>query len=99
MAIVSQRQWAGTGRVENSTLAQQGLYILHCIDPQSPTYNVSCNFKLTGAVNRDALAISVKTLVARHESLRTEFRLDAEQLVQVIHPEEDVSRVISNSRH
>lgn len=80
-------------RSEKTSQAQQGLYILHCIDPQSPTYNVSCNFQLHGALNRDALESSIKFLVERHESLRTAFRLDAEQLVQVILTEEEVSNV------
>jgi len=72
-------------RVEKTARAQQGLYILHCIDPQSPTYNVSCNFHLTGQIDKPALERSIASLISRHDALRTAFRLDDEHLVQLIH--------------
>ena len=75
-----------TTQIEKTTEAQQGLYFLHCLDKDNTTYNVSINLHLCGHLNFGALEKSIATLVDRHESLRTSFRLDKDQLVQLIHP-------------
>ena len=75
-----------TTHIENTTEAQQGLYFLHCLDKDNSTYNVSINLHLRGHINVDALEKSIAALVDRHQTLRTCFRLDADQLVQLIHP-------------
>ncbi len=55
------------------SFAQQRLWFLNVLDPDSSVYNISSVYKLTGAVNRLALENSLKFLVERHESLRTVF--------------------------
>lgn len=64
---------------------QAGLYVLHCINPDNPAYNVSCNFRFTGQVDTTALERSLAAVVNRHDTLRTCFRLDTDRLSQLIH--------------
>lgn len=53
--------------------AQQRMWFLWRLDPASTAYHVSGGLRLTGALDRQALAASLQDLVARHESLRTVF--------------------------
>ena len=71
-------------RSTSSTRAQEGLYVLHCINPENPAYNVSCNFSFTGQVNTTALERSLRAVVNRHETLRTSFRLESDRLTRLI---------------
>jgi len=63
-----------------ATQAQQGLYFLCRMNPEYPAYNVSCNFRLHGKLNTDALQKSLDAIVARHASLRSSFQLEADGL-------------------
>ncbi len=67
-----------------STRAQEGLYVLHCINPENPAYNVSCNFRFSGQINTTALEASLRAIVNRHETLRTSFRLESGRLIRLI---------------
>ncbi len=71
-------------RSTNCTRVQEGLYVLHCLNPDNPAYNVSCNFRFKGQLNTSALERSVIAVVNRHETLRTCFRLDSERLSQLV---------------
>ncbi|GAA3507034.1 non-ribosomal peptide synthetase [Streptomyces showdoensis] len=53
--------------------AQQRLWFVNRMDPLGWTYNLPVVLRLTGPVDRAALAASVEDLTARHESLRTVF--------------------------
>jgi hypothetical protein len=64
--------------------AQQRQWFLWQLDPQSTAYHISDALKLTGALNVDAVRASFKALVARHESLRTVFRADADGLAEQV---------------
>lgn len=67
-------------RTTNCTRAQEGLYVLHCINPENPAYNVSCTFRFLGQINVAALEKSIRAVVNRHEVLRTSFRLEVDGL-------------------
>ncbi|MFJ4145435.1 amino acid adenylation domain-containing protein, partial [Pseudomonas sp. NPDC089734] len=66
--------------------AQQRQWFLWQLEPDSTAYNMPAALRLSGALDIDALEQSFTALIARHETLRTTFRQDGEQAVQVVHP-------------
>ncbi|RKI73405.1 amino acid adenylation domain-containing protein, partial [Corallococcus sp. AB049A] len=69
------------------SFAQQRLWFIDQLEQGSPLYNMPLALSLTGDLDVDALRASLDALVARHESLRTTFRMEAGKPVQDIHPE------------
>ncbi|GHO57935.1 non-ribosomal peptide synthetase [Ktedonobacter robiniae] len=68
------------------SFAQQRLWFLAQLDPQSAAYNLPHALRLHGPLQVDVLEASFHELVRRHESLRTTFPLHEGQPVQRIHP-------------
>ncbi len=65
--------------------AQQRLWVLNQLDAAAAlAYHMPAKLLLTGPLNRAALQASLDRIVARHESLRTNFVLQGEQAQQVI---------------
>jgi hypothetical protein len=69
------------------SFAQQGLWYQAELEPGNPAYHVPIALRLRGAIDEDALLRALKTIITRHEVLRTTFALQDSELVQVIHPE------------
>ncbi|WCM49880.1 amino acid adenylation domain-containing protein [Pseudomonas sp. WJP1] len=64
--------------------AQQRMWFLWQLDPQSGAYNLPGAVRLTGRLNLPALEQAFASLVARHETLRTVFAAQADDsLLQV----------------
>ncbi|HEX8245282.1 MAG TPA: amino acid adenylation domain-containing protein, partial [Longimicrobium sp.] len=57
-----------------ASFAQERMWFLQQLDPQSPAYNVPVALRLRGALDADALRGAVAEVVRRHEVLRTAFR-------------------------
>src|SRR5678816_3297618 len=66
------------------SFAQQRLWFLHQLEPDSIAYNMPTALRLTGRLNVDALEWSINEIIRRHEILRTTFRLVDNQPVQII---------------
>ncbi len=68
--------------------AQQRHWFLWQLDPQSTAYHLSATLRLRGELNVAALQTSFRTLVQRHESLRTVCRAnvqgEAEQVIEAV---------------
>jgi ribosomal protein S18 acetylase RimI-like enzyme len=66
--------------------SQQRLWFLDQLDPGNSAYNVYRAVRIQGPLDRGALAASLRELVRRHEPLRTVYREDNGQLVQIVSP-------------
>jgi len=53
--------------------AQQRVWFLEQLNPRNPAYNIAIPFWLTGSLNLGALERALRTVVERHDSLRTGF--------------------------
>ncbi|MEH2040987.1 amino acid adenylation domain-containing protein [Nostoc sp.] len=75
-----------TERPQNLPLsfAQERLWLLNQLEPDSPFYNEQIALKLHGQLNVVALEQSLNKIISRHEILRTNFHTINEQPVQVI---------------
>ena len=65
------------GAVAPLSFAQQRLWFLHQLEPDSPAYHVSGALRLAGPLRPDVLECALGEIVRRHEALRTVF-LDTE---------------------
>jgi amino acid adenylation domain-containing protein/non-ribosomal peptide synthase protein (TIGR01720 family) len=69
------------------SFAQQRLWFLHQLDPDSYTYHIPDAISIRGPLDQDALEQSINDLVKRHEVLRTIFPDENGQAYQEVLPE------------
>ncbi|MBM7584496.1 tyrocidine synthetase-3 [Bacillus pakistanensis] len=74
-----------------ASYAQQSQWFFHEMAPESPLYNLPYLIRMQGTLDRNALEKSLQVIVDRHESLRTSFRMEQNQLVQMIAPERSIT--------
>ena len=72
------------------SFAQQRLWFLHQLEPDSPVYNQFNALRLRGRLNREALQKTLDSVIARHEALRTTFSSFEGKPAQVIHAPDNV---------
>ncbi|MBA2674223.1 condensation domain-containing protein, partial [Ramlibacter sp.] len=68
------------------SFAQQRLWFLAQLAPESRAYHIPLGLRLSGPLDRSALQQALDRIVARHEALRTSFALSGGQPVQRIAP-------------
>ncbi|MCP4656815.1 MAG: SDR family NAD(P)-dependent oxidoreductase, partial [bacterium] len=68
------------------SFAQERLWFLAQLDPDSPGYNLPQAFRFRGAIEVAALERSLEHIVERHEALRTTFAEGPGGAVQIIAP-------------
>jgi amino acid adenylation domain-containing protein len=64
--------------------AQQRLWFINQLEPESFAYNIPFSARLKGRLNKQALWSSLNEIVRRHEVLRTSFPIHGEQPLQCI---------------
>src|SRR5690606_38778062 len=80
----------GSDALAATSHAQEALWFIDRLRGPSDLYHVTQALRLTGALDVDALELGLAALVARHPCLRTGFRENGGQLVQVVHAEAPV---------
>ena len=73
----------GVGPVPLS-FAQQRLWFLNQLEPDSPAYNVPAALRLRGRLNVETLERTLTAIVRRHDVLRTTFKVIDGQAAQVV---------------
>ncbi|MEM8961370.1 MAG: non-ribosomal peptide synthase/polyketide synthase, partial [Acidobacteriota bacterium] len=68
------------------SFAQERLWFLARLEPDSPAYHIPTPVRLRGTLDVEALASALSTVVSRHEALRTVFREVDGDPVQVVLP-------------
>ena len=86
---IERRQASGPAPL---SFAQEQLWFLNHLAPDSPVYNINDVVDFRGEYNADAMRRAVQELVRRfHEILRTEFSHSGGQPVQTVLPEMNVA--------
>ncbi|HEY9856592.1 MAG TPA: amino acid adenylation domain-containing protein, partial [Stenomitos sp.] len=80
------------------SFAQERLWFLDQLAPNSSTYNMPTALRLKGALDVAALERSLNEIIRRHESLRTTFRSHDDHPVQVIASELSLALPVIEAR-
>ncbi|MFC9515898.1 amino acid adenylation domain-containing protein [Nocardiaceae bacterium NPDC056970] len=72
------------------SLAQQRMWFLNRLEPESTTYNIPLAMQLTGDLDVAALRAALQDVLVRHEALRTYYPEDTDGPHQVIVPADRV---------
>src|SRR5262245_4952970 len=68
------------------SFAQQRMWFLDQLVPNTPFYNISGGVRLEGGLNLEVLERVINEIVRRHEVLRTRYEVMADAPAQVIDP-------------
>ncbi|MBV9924425.1 MAG: amino acid adenylation domain-containing protein [Acidobacteria bacterium] len=68
------------------SFAQSRMWFLSRVEPSSPFYNIPAVVRLEGQLNTEALTRALNEVINRHDSLRTNFKLDGGKPAQFIAP-------------
>jgi hypothetical protein len=80
-----------------SSFSQRRLWMLDRLYGQHAPYNVPCSYRVSGPLDIARLQRSLDVIVRRHEALRTFFRLEGNDVVQIVVPDLEVSIAVQNS--
>ena len=81
------------------SFAQQRLWFIDQLQPNSNRYNSASAMRLTGALDVNALERTLKEIIRRHEILRTSFRATGGEPVQVISPNVNINLPATDLSH
>ncbi|MBN0335888.1 non-ribosomal peptide synthetase, partial [Pseudomonas aeruginosa] len=73
------------GAASPLSYAQQRQWFLWQLEPDSAAYHIPAALRLCGELDVEALKRSFAALVERHEGLRTTFRQEGGETLQVVH--------------
>ena len=80
------------------SFAQERMWFIEQLEPNSPVHNIPAVFRLTGSLNVAVLEKSLNALVERHEVLRSSFAAAGGQPIQVLAPHLSVSLPVVDLR-
>ncbi|HEX6716516.1 MAG TPA: amino acid adenylation domain-containing protein [Pyrinomonadaceae bacterium] len=78
------------------TFAQESLWAIEQITPETGAYNISRARRLKGTLAIEALQSSIDNIVLRHETLRTTFPSEAGKPVSVVHSDCKVELIVED---
>lgn len=78
------------------SFAQQRLWFIHQLVPDTPAYNIPIIIRFQGRVNVAVLEQSLNEIIKRHEILRTNFIVVDGQPVQIIQPEFNINLLVKD---
>ncbi|EOD69896.1 non-ribosomal peptide synthetase [Amycolatopsis vancoresmycina] len=68
-----------------ASFGQERIWLSNQLDPASPVYNLPCQVRQDLPLTEGQWRAALGVVVGRHEALRTTFRMDGADLVQVVH--------------
>lgn len=74
-----------TSKTQQPSFGQQAMWMLHAANRESPAYNVASAAEIHAPLDVEALTRVWRTLVSRHDSLRTTFETRGGGLVAKVH--------------
>lgn len=74
-----------------AALAQSTFWFLDQLEPRNPAFNVAVRFDLKGPLDRRIVELAFNEMIRRHESLRTYFVQENDELLQLIVPNLEIS--------
>ena len=77
-----------------ASLAEQWLFLAHQAQPDAPAFNVTSSFRVSGTLDVLRFERAIRTLVARHEGLRSAFTLVDGGVRVDVHAQVDVPLVV-----
>jgi len=72
------------------SLQQEGVYLQSIIDPDNTVWNTSHSWRYHGSLNIGAFKKAIGELINRQASLRTNFHLKEDKILQVIHEKDSI---------
>jgi amino acid adenylation domain-containing protein len=85
------KEKAGEAQTAPLSYGQQAWWFLYNLDPQSHSCNVAFAARVSSEVNAPALRAAFQTLIDRHASLRTTYKVVDGEPRQVVHARQEVS--------
>ena len=80
------------------TYAQQGIWFRHQLAPESPVWNLSRTWTVSGPLDLTALERALSEIVRRHESLRTRYLVVGGEPIQEVMPAAPVAIALLDAR-
>ena len=79
-------EWPQGCEAYQASFAQARLWFLHQLEPELTAYHLPAVWKLRGDLDVPALERALEGLIERHFTLRTSFRLEGSEVIEIIHP-------------